>query len=138
MALFQGVIFLLLAPFAGVHLTFTAVVAGLVVMVLVSFALTSVGLIIAWRMQSIQGFHAIMNLFLIPMWLLSGALFPAAGASPWVRLLMAVNPLTYGVEAVRLALYGHPGATVPAAITAAFALLMIGAGALAVQRTGKG
>src|SRR4051812_24660214 len=68
LALFQGVLFLLLAPFAGVHLTFTAVVAGIVVMILVSFALTSVGLIIAWRMQSIQGFHAIMNLILMPIW----------------------------------------------------------------------
>jgi len=46
-----------------------------------------------------------VNLFLIPLWLLSGALFPIAGASGWIRALMRVNPLTYGVEALRAALF---------------------------------
>ena len=56
-------------------------------------------------MDSTQAFHAIINLFLIPLWLLSGALFPLSGASGWLRVLMLINPLTYGVEALRGLLY---------------------------------
>ncbi|HJS98826.1 MAG TPA: ABC transporter permease, partial [Terriglobales bacterium] len=68
---------------------------------LVSFSLTALGFAIAWPMDSTQAFHAIINLFLIPLWLLSGALFPLSGASGWLRWLMRLNPLTYGVEALR-------------------------------------
>src|SRR4029077_749199 len=75
------------------------------VVFLVSFALTSLGFAIAWPMDSTSAFHAIINLFLIPLWLLSGALFPLSGASGWLRLVMRLNPLTYGVEALRALLY---------------------------------
>jgi ABC-2 type transport system permease protein len=78
---------------AGVVLTFT--------MIVVSFALTSLGLCIAWRLNSTQGFHAIMNLFLMPMWFLSGALFPVAGAWSGLRIIMMLNPLMYGLAAIR-------------------------------------
>ena len=53
---------------------------ALLLMLVLAFALTALGFCIAWRMSSTQGFHAIMNLFLMPMWFLSGALFPAEGA----------------------------------------------------------
>jgi len=101
----QGLIFLAFAPAIGVH--FTVVRFGLTVLTvfLVSFALTALGFAIAWPMDSTQAFHSIINLFLIPLWLLSGALFPLAGASGWIRLLMRVNPLTYGVEALRSLLF---------------------------------
>ena len=56
-------------------------------------------------MDSTQAFHAIINLFLIPLWLLSGSLFPLSGASLWIRLLMRINPLTYGTEALRSLLF---------------------------------
>ena len=80
-------------------------------MFLVSFALTSLGLIIAWRMESIQGFHAIMNLILLPIWFLSGAFFPATGLPAWLTWLMRLNPLTYGMAALRSSLYlGNPAA----------------------------
>src|SRR6266478_4603491 len=72
---------------------------------LLSFALTALGFTIAWSMDSTQAFHAIINLFLIPLWLLSGALFPLTGASAWIRFLIRINPLTYGVEALRDLLY---------------------------------
>ena len=73
--------------------------------VLVSFALTGLGFAIAWPMDSTSAFHAIINLFLIPLWLLSGSLFPLEGASWWIRWLVRINPLTYGVEALRSLLY---------------------------------
>jgi ABC-2 type transport system permease protein len=105
----QGTLFLLLAPFAGARLTVVSAVVSVAVIVLLSFALTCLGICIAWRMSSTQGFHAIMNLLLMPMWFLSGALFPAAGAWGGMRWVMLANPLTYGLAALRRALYwGDP------------------------------
>ncbi len=111
LALVQGVLFLLLAPAAGISLTMSGVVAAVAVMFVISFGLTSLGLVIAWRMESVQGFHAIMNLILIPIWLLSGAFFPAAGVPVWLQWAMRLDPLTYGVAAFRRCLYlGNPAA----------------------------
>jgi ABC-2 type transport system permease protein len=101
----QGLIFLIFAPLVGVHLDTVSFLLVLLTVFLVSFALTALGFAIAWPMDSTQAFHAIINLFLIPLWLLSGALFPLSGASAWLRALMWINPLTYGVEALRGLLY---------------------------------
>jgi len=105
LAVLQGLLFLLLAPFLGISLSLASVLAMLFVMLIVSLGLTSLGLIIAWRMESTQGFHAIMNLILLPIWLLSGAFFPATGAPAPLRWLMTLNPLTYGMAALRRCLY---------------------------------
>jgi ABC-2 type transport system permease protein len=109
----QGMIFLVFAPFAGIHLNALQVAFVAIVVFLVSFALTALGFAIAWPMDSTQAFHGIINLFLIPLWLLSGALFPMTGASGWIRALMYINPLTYGVEALRALLYPQMEATFP-------------------------
>ncbi len=105
LALIQGIIFLLLAPFAGIHLDLAAIAVTTAMMAIIAFALTSIGLVIAWRIESTQGFHAIMNLILIPIWLLSGAFFPAEGAPVWLEWTMKLNPLTYGMTALRRGLY---------------------------------
>ena len=101
----QGLIFLAFAPLVGVHLGIGDFLLVVLTVFLVSFALTALGFAIAWPLDSTQAFHAIINLFLIPLWLLSGALFPLSGASGWIRVLMRINPLTYGVEALRNLLY---------------------------------
>jgi ABC-2 type transport system permease protein len=75
------------------------------VLALVGFALSALGFLIAWKMDSTQGFHAVMNLILMPMWLLSGSFFPASGAPAWIRAIIYANPLTYGVAALRRVLY---------------------------------
>jgi ABC-2 type transport system permease protein len=103
LAFAQGVIFLALAPTVGIWPTPSAVGLTMLAMVIVSFALTALGFCIAWRMSSTQGFHAIMNLFLMPMWFLSGALFPARDSG--LRWVMACNPLSYGMTAVRSGMY---------------------------------
>jgi ABC-2 type transport system permease protein len=113
LATIQGLIFLAFAPFVGVHMTVESFLLVAVVVFLVSFALTALGFAIAWPMDSSQAFHAIINLFLIPLWLLSGSLFPLSGASGWLRLLMRINPLTYGVEALRSLLYPEGPTTWP-------------------------
>jgi ABC-2 type transport system permease protein len=123
LAAVQGMIFLIFAPFAGVHLDFVQVLLVGVVVFLVSFSLTALGFAIAWPMDSSQAFHGIVNLFLIPLWLVSGALFPLAGASGWIRVIMRLNPLTYGVEALRGLLY--PGAETSFPLSSAMATLVL-------------
>src|ERR1700758_3555187 len=119
----QGLIFLIFAPFAGVHLDLTRVLLVAVVVFLVSFALTALGFAIAWPMDSSQAFHGIVNLFLIPLWLVSGSLFPLAGASGWIRIVMRLNPLTYGVEALRGLLY--PGSETSFPLSSSIATLLL-------------
>lgn len=101
----QGLIFFLLAPIIGLHLTFAGFLVGCVMMLLISFALTGLGFCIAWRMTSTQGFHAIMNLFLMPLWFLSGALFPPQNAWGGLRWLMQCNPLSYGLAGIWRSIY---------------------------------
>jgi ABC-2 type transport system permease protein len=134
----QGLIFLIFSPFAGVHLGPLQVLLVAIVVFLVSFSLTALGFAIAWPMDSSQAFHAIVNLFLIPLWLVSGALFPITGASGWIRAIMRLNPLTYGVEALRALLYPGIETSFPLASAMAtlllFALVMFGAALLMVNR----
>ena len=109
LALLQGVLFLLLAPLAGVPMSLLSFLLVVVVLFGIAFSMTNLGLIIAWRMRSTQGFHAIMNLLLMPLWLLSGAFFPVTGAPSWLVWVMRCNPLTYGMAALRRSLYlAHP------------------------------
>jgi ABC-2 type transport system permease protein len=113
LATLQAAIFLLAAPVVVQTLTPAVVLNTIGVLILLSISLSGLGFIVAWQFDSVQGFHAIMNLVLVPMWLLSGAAFPAVGAAPWVRMLMTVNPLTYGVAALRHVLNGRPIAGEP-------------------------
>jgi ABC-2 type transport system permease protein len=130
LAVLQAVLFLILAPFIGIPLTIGATLLVVVVLSLVSFALSNLGLIIAWRMDSVQGFHAIMNLILMPIWFLSGAFFPATGLPLWLAWVMQLNPLSYGVAALRHGLYlgkplavGHlPSLTPALLVTGGFAV----------------
>jgi ABC-2 type transport system permease protein len=119
----QGLIFLIFAPFAGVHLAPVQVLLVAVVVFLVSFALTALGFAIAWPMDSSQAFHGIVNLFLIPLWLVSGAMFPLTGASKWIQIIMRLNPLTYGVAALRGLMY--PGAETSFPLSSAIATLVL-------------
>jgi ABC-2 type transport system permease protein len=105
LATIQGMIFLVFSPLIGVHPGIAHLAVAMLAIFLIAFALTALGFIVAWRLDSTQAFHAIINLFLMPLWMLSGALFPMSGASQWVRWLMAANPLTYGLEALRSSLY---------------------------------
>src|SRR5204863_6823667 len=130
LAVIQGVLFMLLAPLVG--FAWNGIPLTLVILTLVAFSPTGLGYIIAWKMDSTQDFHAIMNVLLIPMWLLSGAVFPAKNASFWLRAVIMINPLTYGLAAVRWCMYGPTlGATMDLppfalslAITIGFGLLM--------------
>ena len=112
-ALVQALIFLGLALTLKISLGLVTL-AGLVgLMFVMALALTSLGFVLAWRMDSVQGFHAIMNLCLMPMWLLSGAFFPVPSATSGVwsqtglHWAMRLNPVTYGVAGIRHLLMGE-------------------------------
>ena len=136
-ALIQGLVFLALAPAVGIRPSLPALLGAVGVMALVAFGLTSLGVLLAWRFDSVQGFHAMMNLFLIPMWLLSGAVFPSEKAVPWVRGAMVANPLSYGVSALRQVLTGEGtflSLPLSLGVTAAFAALMFALAAASARR----
>jgi ABC-2 type transport system permease protein len=138
LAAIQGIVFLVFAPFVGVHMTVPALLTSVLVVVLISFELTALGFAIAWPMDSPQAFHAIVNLILLPLWMLSGALFPASGATGWMHLLMRANPLSYGVDALRNGLFPTQptDASLPVnlAVTAAFCALVFAASWAIVNR----
>ena len=72
---------------------------------LISVLATTLGFILAWPMKSPHGFHAIINLVLMPLWMLSGAIFSPASAYIWLRPILYLNPFTYGLATLRYALY---------------------------------
>jgi len=112
LAVGQALLVSLAAPAFGMSITWTGILVSIPVLFLLSIALAGLGVWIAWRMDSTQGFHAVMTSFLMPMWLLSGAFFPAGGTPTWLSVVIACNPLTYGVALLRHALYlGDPAVT---------------------------
>ena len=102
----QGVILLLLAPVLGVNAGIAALLLAALGLVIISIGISGLGLAAAWWIDSTQGFHGVMNLVLMPMWLLSGSLFPISGASSWLRVVMMINPLYWPTAAVRESLSG--------------------------------
>ena len=137
LAWIQGLIFLAFAPLAGVSIDLSVLLSAALAIFLIAFTLTGLGFVIAWRMNSSQGFHAIMNLLLLPMWMVSGSLFPMSTAHGWIRALMWVNPLTYSIALLKHTLHlpdAGPDAAVSLVVTAAFGIaLLLAAGVMAAQ-----
>ena len=137
--LFQGIVFLLPAPFMGLAIDPVKLPAIFAVIVGMSLGLTALGFFFAWWLNSVQGFHAIMNVVLMPLWILSGAIFPAAGAAAWMQWVMKANPLGYGVTALRSLFPGAPAEDGPslllcAAVLAVFAVVTLAAAFYQVNR----
>ena len=136
----QGLIFLVFAPAVGAHFEFSSFVLIVVSVFLMAFALTALGFALAWRMESAQAFHAVVNLFLIPLWLLSGALFAVNNASGWIQWVMRLNPLTYGLDVLRTALFPAAAAMnqfslgVSLTILTVFSAVIFGVALLMVNR----
>ena len=141
-AMFQGLLFLVLALTIDVDPGWLGFPALVLQMFVVSVGLTSLGFVIAWQMDSTQGFHAIMSVVLMPMWLLSGAFFPVPSVTPneaWhqfvLHWMMRLNPLTYCVGGIRHLLYRElpgdafytPSLAVCWLVTIAFACIMFAA-----------
>jgi ABC-2 type transport system permease protein len=133
-ALLEGLCFLALGLFVPLHFTAAGFALVTLLLFLVAIALTALGFVFAWRTDSTQGYHAVMSLILFPMWLLSGAFFPAE--SGWLYWIVRLNPLTYGVAGLRRLLYlgmANPpiSPALPALATCWLITLLFAAGGLA-------
>jgi ABC-2 type transport system permease protein len=136
----QGLILILAAPLVGVSLTPLRVMGLVVALLLLAFALTSFGMVLATRMQRMESFQMVMTLVLQPMIFLSGAVFPLQDLPGWLAVLTRINPATYGVDLVRrVTLEDAPKLTIGSQVVPlwADALLVLGLGtvlmALAVR-----
>src|ERR1039458_6034508 len=152
----QGTIMLVLAPFVGVRLTPLLVVEVIGLELLMAVALTAFGVFVASRIQKMEGFQVVMQMLLMPMLFLSGALFPLNNLPNWLAVITRVNPLTYAVDPLRqvvfaaqnmtpaaqarfaagVTVFGH---TLPimadVAIVVVFALVFFGLAVLGLSRT---
>jgi ABC-2 type transport system permease protein len=104
LATFQGLLILVFASSVGATFNFASFLGLLASLFLISFVVTAMGFWLAWTIDSAPGFHAIMNMVLLPMWMASGAVF-AVSSSAWLRVFMTINPFTYGVAGVRRGLF---------------------------------
>lgn len=133
-----GVVFLLLAPLGGVPLTVGGALLALPVLFVLALSVTGLGFALAWIMDSTAGYHGIMMLVLMPMLLLSGAFFPMQDAHPALAWVQWVDPMTYGVGALRHVLQedvaGIPSLAVCLAGTVAFAAATFWLGTWVVTR----
>lgn len=100
-AIIQGIIVIVLGTIIGVPLTFIAVGLAIPLMIIITIGLTCIGLIIASLMNSLESFGTIVTFVNLPMFFLSGALFPLTNLPTWIKWAFYINPLTYGVDALR-------------------------------------
>lgn len=100
----QALIILVLIPVLGISVSVPQVLAVVALSVLVSFTITSLGILIAARLTSFDGFNIIMNFLVMPMFFLSGAMYPVSSLPEALRGLTHLNPLTYGIDAFKHAL----------------------------------
>ena len=141
-ALIQGVIVFGIALVLGINFSLTAFLICLPIMLLITIGLVSVGLVIASFIGSLESFGAIQSFINLPLFFLSGALFPVVGSSVgWLNVAARVNPLTYGVDALKTVILGAAYApyqiqplVVDIGVIGAFDLVMIGLGTWAFAR----
>ncbi len=97
----QGIIMLVLAPILGVSLSPMLVVKLIPALVIISVSLSGLGILVASRMRSQQGFQIIVQIIIMPLIFLSGVFFPVNNVPTWLEVISKINPLTYGVDAIR-------------------------------------
>src|SRR4051795_3539436 len=106
-ATLQGVIILAMAGIVGVPYSLTLFLTVFGELLLLAFTLTAFGVMTAARIQQFQSFMALNQMLLMPLFFLSGALFPLANLPTWLRWLTRLDPLTYAVDPVRRAVFAH-------------------------------
>jgi ABC-2 type transport system permease protein len=141
-AIIQGVIVFAIAIPLGIQFSLTSFLICLPLMLLITIGLVSVGLVIASFMGSLESFGAIQSFINLPLFFLSGALFPITGSNiGWLETASRLNPLTYGVDALKTVILGAPYTPfqiqpliVDVAVVGAFDLIMIAIGTWAFSR----
>jgi ABC-2 type transport system permease protein len=104
---FQGVIVLCLAGLVHVPYNASLIIDVFAIQLLLAFAITAFGVMVAARISQMQSFMALMQMAIMPMYFLSGALFPVAGLPRWLELLNRIDPLTYAVDPIRRVVFSH-------------------------------
>src|SRR5919197_4281800 len=101
-SLIEAAILLIVGLFIGIHYTPLSIAVIIVIILLLSFALTSLGLTIGSYMESLEGFQLIVSFVVFPLYFLSGALFPLNNHLPnWLSILTTIDPASYAVDALR-------------------------------------
>ena len=142
----QASILLLISPLIKISLSFSVVVELFLIMLILSFAISGMSLLISALMRSVESFGVLMQLFIFPMFFLSGAFFPLTSVPKWMEILSRLDPLTYGVDAMRQVMLGsqaeraaleklvlHP-VYIDIIFLLSFSLVMVGVSILAFRK----
>lgn len=117
-ALLQGVIMLGISLVFGVSFSgefgiYVGVIGAILVMFLIGIGLVSLGIAFASKLQNMEGFQMIMNFLIMPMFFLSGAMYPVSSLPTWLKSVVYIDPMTYGVDALRHFLIGSAVTSFP-------------------------
>jgi ABC-2 type transport system permease protein len=144
-ALVQVLLFTIAAPFLGLSFGVGGFLLLLLGFVLTGTGFAALGFLLAWGMRSTSGFHAVMMVFLMPLWMLSGALFPVSGAAGWINAVMLINPVHHALEIIRAPFYGDVAQLFAnasylrsLAVTVAWAVICLGLSMKRVERRERG
>ncbi|MBI5875764.1 MAG: ABC transporter permease [Deltaproteobacteria bacterium] len=143
LSVFQGMVLLVISPLLGMKMTIAGFLAMIIMIALLSLAITAMGLFIASFLTSLEGFNVIMNFIVLPMFFLSGALYPMNKLPQVLQYVTFINPLSYGVDAFKHILFessGMLGAEFPLlldiGLLSAFSVIMIILAAYSFERKG--
>jgi ABC-2 type transport system permease protein len=106
-ACIQGIIMILLGPLVGVGYSVTLILGIFGLQLLLAFTITAFGVMIAVRIKQMQSFFGVMQMIVMPMFFISGALFPTRGLPGWLEVLNRIDPLTYAVDPMRRLVFSH-------------------------------
>ncbi len=106
-ASFQGIIIILLGPLVGVSYNVVLILGIFILQLALAFAITAFGVMVAVRIKQMQSFMGVMQMIVMPMFFISGALFPVAGLPTWLAVLNRLDPLTYAVDPMRRLVFNH-------------------------------
>jgi ABC-2 type transport system permease protein len=132
----QALMTLLFAPLIGIRFEIGAVLPVLGIVVLTSAAVVGLALSIAARLRSFEGFSNFANLVALPLFFLSGSMYPVDDAPPWLAPLIRLNPITYAVDALRQVLIGvaHHSLGLDLAVVLAFTIVTVGTATYSFKR----
>jgi ABC-2 type transport system permease protein len=135
-AMVQVLYLIIIGFFISIPFTPLMIIEAFLMLLLVSIAMVSIGLVIGSNLKSPEGFSLVINFVMWPMFFFSGALFPVSNLAPWLSAITFLNPLTYGVDAMRGIILGinHFSILVDAAVLMLFATIMIAIGIESFKR----
>jgi len=138
-SMIQVSVLFIIGYFIGIPLTPASIIASFIILFLVAVCMTSIGLFFGAMLSTMESFQLVMTFFIWPVFFFSGALFPLDNLPAWLAPITRIDPLTYGVDALRTVMLGLPGMPlyISVGVLAVSSLLAMGLGMLAFERMGK-